>query len=162
MSKTITNVLVAIATTAVASIAFAQSSPADADRREVSRSESRFTKAIVIKLANGSEQTYYPPREGSQGQITLRAEESNEKGRTLREFVALRGQRPEVDGKIYGELTIFNVSEDRSVMRENIWGYFPKNNFLDIPQATDIYYRAVYEGGDRKVLIDRRNELPKF
>jgi len=172
MRQTITNVLLVIAATAVVSTAFAQGSTnagdtANAGRKEKGgegkgRSESRFTKAVIIKLENGSEQTYYPPREGSQGQITLRAEEANEKGRTLREFVALKGQRPEVDGKIYGELTIFNVSETSSSRSENIWGYFPKNKFLDVPPTADIFYHAVYDSGVKKVLIDRLSELPKF
>ena len=166
MSKTLTTVLVAVTTAGIASIAIAQSSPAsgsaDTGRREVSRSEARFTKAIVIKLANGSEQTYFPPREGSQGQITLRAEEANEKGRTLREFVALKGERPELNGKIYGDLTIFSISETSPNRRENIRGYFPKNNFLDIPPAADIFYHVVFEGRDRKVVVDRLTELPRF
>ena len=162
MKATITNVFAAIATVAVMSIAVAQDKPAakptgDDGRKEVSRKEAKFTKALIITLANGNEQTYFPPREGSMGQITLRAEEANEKGRTLRSFAALVGQRPEIDGKIYGELTIFN--EDR---REIVYGYFHKDKFLDIPPDADIYYRAVIENGKKDILRDRLSELPKF
>jgi len=172
MNKTITNVLVATAAMAVMSMAFAQISPVvggsaadgrkEKDGEGKGRREARFTKAVIITLVNGNEQTYYPPREGSQGQITLRAEEANAKGRTLREFVALKGQRPEVDGKIYGELTIFSASEDSPSRREVVYGYFPKNNFLDIPPVADIFYHAVFESREKKVLIDRLADLPKF
>ena len=131
--------------------------PTDAGRKEVERSESPYTGATIIKLENKGEQTYHKPRTGSLNQMTVRAEETDERGRTLRYFMALIGQLPKLGDKVFGELTLYFDKGKKEV----VTGYFVLEKALDVPADEDIITRTVFEFEKKTVLVDRRDQLPK-